>query len=334
MPPGPDMVSDPLTDRLVGLHQPIRGEWPMQIVCPNCETAYQVEPSSVGPSGRSVRCARCRTVWFAANTEALSEIAESHRAEMAQFATASGGAGPESWPQPDGDTSVLQPTAAPDPADIGHDAPPIVAADSAMSGATPGGAADGPLIDSPALAPVDHEPAADAAPREDIETVAARRAAALARKRRFGWPLPGLPTLILGLVLVDLGLFAWRAEIVRADPQTASLYAALGLAVNSRGLLITDVTTDTLTSEGVPVLVVQGKIASVAKRTIEVPRLRFAVRNASGNEIYSWTTLPSHSLLGPGEAFAFQSRLASPPPETRDVLVRFFNRQDLGVGIQ
>jgi predicted Zn finger-like uncharacterized protein len=306
----------------------------MQIVCPNCETAYQVEPSSVGASGRSVRCARCRTVWFATNTDALSEIAESHRAEMAQFATASGDAGPESWPQPDDGAAAFQPIAAPDPADIGFvpDAPPIATADSAMSEAAPRGDADGPLIDSPALAPIEHE--AEAAPREDIETVAARRAAELARKNRFGWPLAGLPTLILGLILIDLGLFAWRAEIVRAAPQTAPLYAALGLPVNLRGLLIADVTTDTLTSEGVQVLVVQGRIASAAKRTIEVPRLRFAVRNASGNEIYSWTTLPSRTLLGPGETFAFQSRLAAPPPETRDVLVRFFNRHDLGVGIQ
>ncbi len=308
----------------------------MQIICPNCETAYQVESSSVGPSGRSVRCARCRTVWFAANTDTLSEIAESHRAEMAQFATASGDRGPESWPQPDDVAAAFQPLPAADPADIGFvpDAPPIATADSAMPEAASGGEANGPLIDSPALAPIEHEAAADAAPREDIETVAARRAAELARKNRFGWPLAGLPTLILGLTLIDLGLFAWRAEIVRAAPQTAPLYAALGLAVNLRGLLITDVTTDTLTSEGVQVLVVQGRIASAAKRTIEVPRLRFAVRNASGNEIYSWTTLPSRSLLGPGEAFAFQSRLAAPPPETRDVLVRFFNRHDLGVGIQ
>ena len=42
----------------------------MQITCPNCETSYQVDPSSVGETGRSVRCARCRTVWFAANTAA------------------------------------------------------------------------------------------------------------------------------------------------------------------------------------------------------------------------------------------------------------------------
>jgi hypothetical protein len=65
-----------------------------------------------------------------------------------------------------------------------------------------------------------------------------------------------------------------------------------------------------------------------------VPRLRFAVRNGGGNEIYSWTALPNRSLLGPGETLAFQSRLASPPPETHDLLVRFFNCHDLGVGIQ
>ena len=46
----------------------------MQIVCPHCETSYQVDPTSVGSSGRSVRCARCRTVWFAANTAVLSDI--------------------------------------------------------------------------------------------------------------------------------------------------------------------------------------------------------------------------------------------------------------------
>jgi hypothetical protein len=73
---------------------------------------------------------------------------------------------------------------------------------------------------------------------------------------------------------------------------------------------------------------------STAKRTVEVPRLRFAALNASGTEIYSWTALPTRSLLGPGETLDFQSRLASPPPETREVQVRFFNRRDLASPIQ
>jgi predicted Zn finger-like uncharacterized protein len=299
----------------------------MQIVCPNCQSSYDVDPSAVGPTGRSVRCARCRSVWFAANTEALAEIAASHRAEMAQFAATE----PDSevaveWPAP----ADEQPTAEPQEVELVQDAPSI-AADSPPS--DPPAAPDAPQIESPALAPVEHEPAAPPL-AEDIETVAARRALEQARNRRFHLRLPGLATIILALVVLDLGLVGWRAEIVRLLPQAASLYAAIGLGVNLRGLVLADVTSETQTAEGVQVLLVQGRIVSAANRVVDVPRLRFAVRNGSGNEIYSWTALPTRSLLAPGETLAFQSRLASPPPETRDVLVRFFNRRDLGISIQ
>src|SRR5258708_15926985 len=125
----------------------------MQIACQNCEPTYQVEPSAVGPTGRSVRCARCRNVWFAANTEALSEIAASHRAEMAQF-TASG---PDSdpaadWPEPAAELATDEPK------DVGfvHDAPPI-AGDSGPSDLAAG--ADAPPIASPPPAPPPHPPA-------------------------------------------------------------------------------------------------------------------------------------------------------------------------------
>src|ERR1700754_1435999 len=40
----------------------------MQIVCPNCTTAYDVPAAKFGGAGRSVRCARCRTVWIATAT--------------------------------------------------------------------------------------------------------------------------------------------------------------------------------------------------------------------------------------------------------------------------
>jgi predicted Zn finger-like uncharacterized protein len=316
----------------------------MQIVCPHCETSYQVDPSSVGSSGRSVRCARCRTVWFAANTAVLSEIAASHRAEMAQFIASEPEPAVE-WPEPgsgapaaDGTADESIPSEAgdtePAPADVGfvHDAPPLATADDLLSANEPPSASQVPVVESPSLAPVDA--AGDPGIGEDIETVAARRALEQARNRRFRLRLPGLPTALLALILLDLGLIGWRAEIVRAAPQTASLYAAIGLPVNLRGLVLADVTTEMQTHEGVQVLLVQGRIESTAKRTVEVPRLRFAVRNGGGSEIYTWTALPNRSLLAPGDTLAFQSRLASPPPETRDVLVRFFNRHDLGVGIE
>ena len=60
----------------------------------------------------------------------------------------------------------------------------------------------------------------------------------------------------------------------------------------------------------------------------------FSLRNRSGHEIYAWTALPGRSLLPPGETLAFRSRLASPPADGHDVIVRFFNRRDLVAGLQ
>jgi hypothetical protein len=165
---------------------------------------------------------------------------------------------------------------------------------------------------------------------EDIET-AARRSRRAKRSRRM---LPGLPVAILALVALNAALIHWRSNVVRIAPQTASLYAAIGLPVNLRGLTFNDVTTTIESHDGVQVLVVEGKIASASQRPVEVPRLRFSVRNRSGQEVYAWTALPSRNGLAPGEMLTFRSRLASPPPDAREVLVRFFNRRDLVAGVQ
>lgn len=37
----------------------------MLIVCPSCASEYTLDPTRLGPKGREVRCASCRTAWFA-----------------------------------------------------------------------------------------------------------------------------------------------------------------------------------------------------------------------------------------------------------------------------
>jgi hypothetical protein len=117
--------------------------------------------------------------------------------------------------------------------------------------------------------------------------------------------------------------------VVRLMPQTASLFAAIGLPVNLRGIAFSDVTTATEASEGVPVLLVKGHITNITRQPREVPRLRFAMRNAAGNEVYAWTSLPAKTMLAPGEAESFETRLASPPADGQAVVVRFFTRRDI-----
>jgi hypothetical protein len=63
-----------------------------------------------------------------------------------------------------------------------------------------------------------------------------------------------------------------------------------------------------------------------------VPRLRFALRNATGHEVYAWTAQPAKPTVGSGNGLPFRARLASPPPDGRDVIVRFLTRRDVAAG--
>ena len=149
------------------------------------------------------------------------------------------------------------------------------------------------------------------------------------QKRRLRLPLPVLIVLLLFICGALLGL---RKDIVRHVPQMASFYAAIGMPVNLRGLVFHDVKISNETHDGVPVLVVEGVIASTVGVPVDVPRIRFALRNAAGAEVYSWTAQPSQPVLEPGEAIPFRSRLASPPADGQDLQVRFFTRRDAASG--
>src|SRR5262245_23598822 len=159
----------------------------MLITCTNCATSYQVAAASLGPTGRSVRCARCKQMWFAANTEALADVADAHRADLAVIA--------EAPPVPDSPAPeqhfVPDPGVSPEPgpADqaFGSDAgmsppgwPPLEDSTQNQHQDHPHqdhqrddhnqDTSPPPIIDAPPLAPSEHTPTAP----EDIESVAAR----------------------------------------------------------------------------------------------------------------------------------------------------------------
>jgi predicted Zn finger-like uncharacterized protein len=336
----------------------VRSDIQMQIVCPNCTTAYDVQPAALGASGRSVRCVRCRQMWFAspypepAETKAVlappepamergtpanneprqTEVDETTAFDWSfnpeaegsesQAPAAAASRAPNATPVPDAggpgnsqdDIDAMFASADKEPVPETQ-APPLV-----------------PAIEPETIPPAPIEPAR--AEPENIEAIAARRMKPAKKRRQFKMklPRPGVPIAIAALAAILVGLIGWRFEVVRFAPQTASLFAAIGLPVNLRGLDWENVRTIGEVHEGVPVLIVEGAIRNVAGKTVEVPRLRFALRSSAGHEIYAWTTVTGRSILAPGETAAFRTRLASPPADGRDVVVRFFNRRDLLAG--
>jgi hypothetical protein len=204
-----------------------------------------------------------------------------------------------------------------------------------------------PVVESPSISaewPVEEgassrEPSWPSVGRDDgmSPTVAVRRPrSSLLRRLKpsfsFQMPAVSLTTLCAAMGALVLALMIWRVDVVRLLPQTAAFYRMVGLDINLRGLVFKDVKVTSENVEGKPVLVIEGVIIGEAKKPVELPRLRFSVRDAQGAEIYAWNAVLEQSVLKPGEKAWFKSRLASPPPEARNIDVRFFNKRDIAAG--
>jgi predicted Zn finger-like uncharacterized protein len=290
----------------------------MHIVCPHCTTSYAIDPATLGAAGRNVRCSRCKEVWLARPEDAT---------EMASASSAMAGAGQAA----NTDAASEWEAMAREDDGAGQDTPVV----------------DSPSIsaDWPAASQADSDWAAMA--RSDEQDGEAERPRRLARLRQMfrlpalkpsAW-LPGsdrsfggLPTACAAMGALVLALVIWRVDVVRLLPQTASFYKMVGLEVNLRGLVFKDVKISTETVEGKPVLVIEGAITGEASKPVELPRLRFSVRDAQGAEIYAWNAVLQQPVLKPGETAWFKSRLASPPPEGRNIDVRFFSKRDIASG--
>jgi predicted Zn finger-like uncharacterized protein len=293
----------------------------MHIICPHCTTSYAIDLATLGAAGRTVRCSRCKEVWLARPADATEIVAPAMAAAGAENAEADAAAEWEALARED-DAEAQQT----------------------------------PLVDSPSISadwPVDAA-AAPEAPSADWASMARDEAhdAATGRPRRLAWwrkllpsairpsflnstsgkPLVSLPVVCAAMGALTLSLVIWRVDVVRLLPQTAAFYKLIGFEVNLRGLMFKDVKITSETVEGKPVLVIEGVIVGEVRKPVELPRLRFSVRDAQGAEIYAWNTVLEQTVLRPGEKALFKSRLASPPPEGRNIDVRFFSKRDIAGG--
>jgi predicted Zn finger-like uncharacterized protein len=289
----------------------------MHIVCPHCTTSYAVDLATFGEAGRTVRCSRCKETWLAYPEELAGATAR----VPAMTASAGSGEDPDAagW----GDTGQN---------DDGQDYDTAPMVDSPSISGDWQGEEDDPTGDNwPSLAQDKDIEAEDAA--------SPRRSGWLRRLglprigfRRWSGPPVSLSTVCAAMAATVLALMVWRTDVVRLMPQTASFYKMVGLEVNLRGLTFKDVKLTTENVDGKPVLVVEGVIIDETRKPVELPRLRFIVRDAQGTEIYAWNAVLEQALLKPGDKAWFRSRLASPPAEARSIDVRFLNRRDIAAG--
>ena len=273
----------------------------MLIVCPSCASQYELDAAKLGPGGRKVRCASCKTSW---HVEPEAIFPEAPSAEETQ--------------------ALLE-----------EELVRAAAIEAEISAVTAEADARIAAAEAEAEVGVEANIEADAAPESDVEAVPLASAPAARGKRlprraaaskrtipgRRGAALP-IAAALAGLALLG-GLVWQRNTVVRMAPQLADVFAMAGLPVNVRGLSLSAVESGLVDDGQSRYLVVEGDVTNITRRRTNVPAIEVAVNDAAGTTLYSWTTQPPRPTLEPAELVRFRARLASPPEKGQSVRVRF-----------
>jgi predicted Zn finger-like uncharacterized protein len=134
----------------------------------------------------------------------------------------------------------------------------------------------------------------------------------------FGWL-----SLIAIVLAIGWSAVVFRQQIATLWPQSATLYARLGMDVNARGLDFLDQTTKREMQDGQFVLAVTGRVVNVSQREVPVPKIVAALLSNDKRRLYSWSFSVNTAILQPGESVAFVSRVPNPPQGARTVVLRF-----------
>jgi predicted Zn finger-like uncharacterized protein len=329
----------------------------MDIVCPSCSAAYEIDEATVTESGRKVRCAACSTVWrvYPPLAETAPFVAEPNANPYASEPDEDifGEGGPMLRQAIEEQAAqVDEPKTAAQSQNESVSAAAIDAMDETLANQDP--ANQDPANQDPANQDSNtevanlSETAADIS--DDIPAVVTHeepRQAKLTRLRPkaganetkakkstlgslFSWKTASIAT---ALAIVGGGVYK-RELVVRHVPQTAGIYSAIGMPVNLRGVEIRNIASRIIDDNGVNILVIDGDLQNVTKTKIDLPRLRFAVRGADGQEVYVWSAQTDKNNLGPGESLNFRRRLAAPPQDGKDITVRFLTKADTTAGIK
>ncbi|SFZ85736.1 MJ0042 family finger-like domain-containing protein [Devosia enhydra] len=294
------------------------------IECPHCATRYQLPGEALGPRGRRVQCANCGKAWRA-SPPPITE--RRRRDDLVTIDDAVETALDQSFVREERRVALPQPWAEETEA-----AERSIAGIRAALGASASGRPEGKVKSG--KEPEAGRDAQDNAHHRDTDRMAARLASLnrhlpTARLRR------GL-RLMAGLVLGGLvaGLVLGRVEVVRAFPEMAGAYAAIGLPVNVPGIEFHDLAIALTREQGAEVLSVTADLVSVSAGRVAIPPVVVTLLGETGETLYRWSVTPVARALGPGEHYAFATRITTPPPGTQSVHLGFADGRAVPTGTQ
>ena len=149
-------------------------------------------------------------------------------------------------------------------------------------------------------------------------------------KKRFFRRQPGLGTGLMAAVLVGVllltALLMFRGPVTKIWPDSLALYTAVGLAgpIPGDGLVFEDLkATTSYNAQGVEILRLVGNIRNVRTHRVRVPALRFALRDAEGKEVETWTYPSPNADIEAEEKIPLDVSYPQIPATAKELNVKF-----------
>ncbi len=267
----------------------------MIIICPNCQTNYQVAQKAIGALGRKVVCANCQQSWKA-------------KFEQAQI--------PITKPQIVTNNDVS-------PSKEQQDSDEIFSS------------ADEKNLDDEFSKQEQIEKQTannDISNNSKLDKSLKRKQKKdlLKRKNNMTQNMPlnrmkksaRIWALILLLLISSIGSF-FRDNIVGNFPQFAKFYEAVGLEVNLVGLEFTNVKTLIIKDNGSDKLSISANIHNITNSEISIPNIIISLINDNEEILIEWSIAPRVKTLKAREILDFETHLEDAPPDAQTVKFSF-----------
>lgn len=138
------------------------------------------------------------------------------------------------------------------------------------------------------------------------------------RNAAIGWGCYGLALLAVVVLAVSM-----RVQVVRVAPAMASIYKVLGMPVNVRGVMFTNVQQRWQPNGDKLQLQVEGEIANLTNSYKALPHVVVGALSDDRREVFRWVVNVRKKPLLPGEKAPFVAEIPAPPEFARHLVLRF-----------